>query len=412
MLRLPQSRGERHPLLLGVTNGLAVLFQVSAVLLWPAASLSVLRRNAPRRQRLRDWALYSLLLFVIGIMPYLLYAVLSLRLFSFSDPLAWLRQGVLGGRRWSGSPNVLTLPFGIGSLFIGEDFVLRYISSNPDLRHKVISYAPILPLSPPVRDEHLQLQFVVLLTLTVLVTLGFLLVLFYAIRSWRRIWSNHRALLSLCLVWIIPFALFGIWYFPMSSHHWMPNLVPLWVLFALVLKDAQEHFGKLSPGWQKGLVTGFLLCLFSVNFFGSILPAHDPHTNWNLQLALELNNYVDREDLLIPLEAGEYKHLPPHASYYIGCQVIPARGILGGYPKSYVQQQIENTIARGHRVYVLSDVFDSELGYAHLSRYSGLSKAKIREEMNGLFANYNLVVSLRDDVQKPLLYEVKTGSGA
>jgi hypothetical protein len=169
---------------------------------------------------------------------------------------------------------------------------------------------------------------------------------------------------------------------------------------------------KPSLGWQRGLVSAFLLCLFAVNFFGAILPAHDPQTNWNLQLALQLRNYIGKEDLLVPLEAGDYKHLPPYASYYTGCQVIPARGILGDYPKSYVRQQIENTIARGHRVYVLSDVFDSELGYAHLSRYSGWSKEKIGEEMNSLFANYNLVVSLRDDVQKPLLYEVKTGDEA
>jgi hypothetical protein len=211
------------------------------------------------------------------------------------------------------------------------------------------------------------------------------------------------------LAWIIPFSAFGLYLRPENVHAWIPVLVPVCLILALVLQDARRNANLctlLSPKGQEILVILVVIALFSLNFFGSILPAHNPNSNWNLRMSLLLRNQASADDLVIPLEAGEFRHLPPHLLYYIGSQVIPIRGsLLGGYSGDYIDRKIQEKLSSGNRVFVLFDVFDSKLGYAHIARASGMTEDEIGEKLADFFAKYELVAVVREGDQ-PLVYEI------
>jgi hypothetical protein len=213
----------------------------------------------------------------------------------------------------------------------------------------------------------------------------------------------------LCISWLVPFAIFTVWLSPMTSHHWIPNLIPIWTIFALVLKDIKDNMshGLAAHIKLQGFTLIFLFSLFFVNFFGSILPDHNPQANWNMELALFLSDHISERDLIMPLEAGDYKHVPPYIMHYVGCEVIPVRAYLFQEELGpYIRGEIEARLSESRHVYVLFDAFDSDQGYRQISRATGLSNEEIRRRIDELFTGYDLQMALQQDDGEPLLYEL------
>lgn len=413
MLRIPRINSRREALFLGMANGLAVLFNVGCVLLLPSAGVAIWARRKGVRDFWQCFVLYTLGLFLVGAVPYMIFGVAVL---GFRSPQDVLIQYGLGQRYWL-SPGGAQFSFiGLGSLFVGESFALRFLSSNPTARARIVSSLPALPLAPPEVSKISILQIIAILGVLVLVALGLLACVLYVARFWKRIWHNQRLLLMICVSWLAPFAIFTVWVSPMKSHHWIANLIPIWTIVALVLKDAKDNMSHRLAAQIKlqGLTLVFLCSLFFVNFFGSILPDHNPKANWNMELALLLSNHVGERDLIMPLEAGDYKHAPPYMLYYVRCQVIPVRYYLFQEELGpYIRGEIEATLSESRHVYVLFDAFDSDQGYRQISRATGLSNEEIRRRIDELFTGYDLQMALQQDDGEPLLYELipKSGEG-
>lgn len=400
--------------LLGVANGLAVLFNIGCVLLLPAVVVAIWLRRQGVRDFVGRFGLYCLGLLLVAGVPYTLYwsSVLGLH-----SPLAVVFEYARGDRYWLGEGNPwYAFVVGLGSLFVGESFALRFLSSNPTARALVIARIPSLPLAPAEAARISTAHLLVTLGFLALVVLGLSAFVLLLARSWRRLWRDYRVVLVVCVAWFIPFAAFTIWLSPMKSHHWIANLVPIWTVFALVLKGVNDSLTLESRAGRlaAGATLLFVLSLFSVNFLGSILPDRGPRANWNLRLALSLRDYVHERDLIIPLEAGDYKHAPPYLSYYLRSEVIPVRYYLfdQGFG-SGIAGAIAGRLAEGGHAYVLFDVFDSEQGYRQIARATGSSEGEIHEKITRLFANYELSPVLSQEDGSPLLYELvpKRGSG-
>jgi hypothetical protein len=199
----------------------------------------------------------------------------------------------------------------------------------------------------------------------------------------------------------------ALWRQTANVHNWIPILVPVWVIFALILRNAKEKLAhKLAPRRQYLIVGLFTVTLFAVNFFGSILPAHNPISNWNLRLTLLLKEHVSRRDLVIPLGAGEFRHIEPYIRYYIGCEAIPASAlVLGDYPESLIETGIAAKLVAGNRVYVLADVFGSHAGYIHIARAAGLTEEAVGQRLQAVFGRYAKTVVV-EERGVPLVYEI------
>ncbi len=405
MLRISRINSKREACLLGMANGVAALFNVGCVLLLPAVAVAIWARRKGVRDLCQRLALYSLGLLLVGVVPYVIFGVAMLGIRSPQDVLTQYGRGT---RYWLGGVSPLLSLVGLASLFVGESFALRFFSSNPTARAGIVSSLPSLPLAPPEVSRISNLQIIAILGFLVVVALGLLACVVHVIRFSKRIWHNQRLLLMICVSWLAPFAVFTVWVSPMKSHHWIANLIPIWTVFALVLKDIKDN---VSHRWAarvhlQCLTVMFVFSLFLVNFFGSILPDHDPKANWNMELALLLSNYVGEQDLIMPLEAGDYKHAPPYIRYYVRCEVIPVRAYLfdeGLGP--YIRGQIEGRLSGGAHVYVLFDAFDSDQGYRQVSRATGLSHEEIRRRIDDLFTGYVRRMALQQDGE-PLLYEL------
>ena len=296
---------------------------------------------------------------------------------------------------------------GLGNLFVGEVFVLDFVASRPPLAQSLVALTPALSL-PPAEYAHRSLLETG--TLAVLAAIVFGLLGYFAayfVRHLRRLWTNHRVILIFCLAWALPNIAFALWYFPENVHFWIPNLVPMGILFALILRDARKH----RKGWWSGrLVTGagvlLVALLFGVNFFGSILPARRPEANWNRQAASLIARYATKDDLIINLGVGEYKHLQPYVIYYAKAAIWPVGGIaFDGRSSEDVTQAIDHYLEQGRHVYVFPDVFTSELGYIGLSKLSGVSEEQIKQQVAGLLSSYQLK-AVAHEHGRPALYEL------
>jgi len=215
----------------------------------------------------------------------------------------------------------------------------------------------------------------------------------YFVRHRQRIWQQNRHTLTICGAWLLPVSAFAIWYFPENVHFWIPNLIPLLVIVALLLKDARPSAGEALLSKSVLPVTA--------------LPADQPTANWYRQAALGIVQFTDSDDLLIPLGSGEYKHVPPYVHYYAGTLALYANGILfDAAEKARFEMMIQQTWDAGGQVYVFGDVFSSELGHLALSKLSGVPEEEVARRIAALFDGYRLD-PIYDDGVHPVLYELR-----
>jgi hypothetical protein len=151
-----------------------------------------------------------------------------------------------------------------------------------------------------------------------------------------------------------------------------------------------------------------------VNFFGSILISHDPANNMDLVLTELVDPYVQQGDTVITLDRGEYKNALPYLRYFNHVDVLSLRGIflpdIGDQNWIYYQDIVRARLEDGHNVYVISDVFHSELGYRLIAAYSPFTEAEVGERIGEFFADYDIELVLTYQ-EEPLLYRVQQRSG-
>ena len=172
-------------------------------------------------------------------------------------------------------------------------FGLRFIAARPEWATRLVRLMPAAALPPASYAASSAWQFVatvvMLALLAVLLALGAL----YALRHIRRLWAENRRVFTVFILWTFPIAAFAVWYFPENVHFWAPLLIPLGAVMALALKDVQTH---IQHRWPLVLTALTVVLLFGVNFVGSILPAHDPTSNWNWDAARFIGQHTKPDE--------------------------------------------------------------------------------------------------------------------
>jgi hypothetical protein len=409
----PDSRPS-HFLLTGVVTALAALYHQMAFFLVLVVALAVFWHcgREDRKRGVRNFLLYVVSFSLFALVPYLL-VMLFVReastpegILRFTAANLFTLKNSLGLAQFSFA-RTLKGVFGLGNLFVGEIFVLNLVASRPAWARTFVRLVPAVSL-PPVEYARQAVSFELLLALFVLIVALFILLALYFFRHLKCLWVSQRRVLVICLVWALPVSLFALWYFPENVHFWIPILIPCGVILALILQDAQGHRGSWLA--RNAMVIGwlFVLSLFAINLMGSILPAHDPGSNWNRDAALQVGRYADHDDLVITLGVGDYKHLPAYLDYYVGRYPLAVSSVVyESLSAEAFRQHIKQSFGEGHSVFVFADVFDSCLGYVGMSRLSGKPIGQIQGQTVRLFQGYCLQEVDRGEGH-PRLYELKS----
>jgi hypothetical protein len=404
LLAMTRTPSNRQALLLGLAQGLLVLFHQSTLLLMPVALVSLILSQGEKSTRQTVlWAFVYLLAlaFLVGV-PYLAvvfgvykYSALS-EIFNYLTRYAQEEGRQAVGVGGVGLNRIPMGALGFGNDIVGEVFLMQLLSKTPLLRPLFLvtltGWTQSMPPSPP-----LFILFLFFVGL-VLIVAGLAFFFVYWVRNWGRIWDRSRRLVSVALLWFVLMGSFAIYFFPENRQQWIPAIVPFWMIFAIVADDMFQN-----ATWMKSIrspklwLTGLVALVLVVNLFGSILPMHDPNNNRNLLIGRWLQTFVTRDDVVLASEAGDLKHSPAYIRYWAECEVLSVRGLFTENQESASYEQIltskiRATLAQGKHVYVLDDVFDQDLVQSQYAKYSGLTPAQVADRVNRFFATYRLTI--------------------
>jgi hypothetical protein len=398
---------------IGVIEALLGLFHIGMVITVPAVIVLIFSVNSAFFKKMERSIIYLITFALVFGLAYSGVGFFVEKLDSIISFRHWI-FGQAGIGEWApiGSfsfMNIAKVPLGLGNTFVGEIFCQEFLAKSPYFQDVILFLAT--GFSQPVSGIKISnAQFLALFLLLGLVAAGFLIWLVYFVVFGKRLWRQYRTPLILCLSWIAFVGGLAAWWMPENRQQWMAVLTPMGVLFALMLKDAKESMRhRISVHKQELLLGVFLASFFSLNFFGSILLMHDPENNRTLQVARLVKDQMRKDDLAFALEAGNIRHATEYIRYFAGCEVWAVRAMFLGDQaemEKHFASGIRSNLSAGQRVYVLYDVFDNDLGYAQISKQSGLSENQIQEDIRRFFSAYRQVPVLNYNGQ-PLLYELR-----
>ena len=394
-----RQRGRAWWALVGLANGLAVLFYQTAILLIPAILVAACHRQPSFAAAARRAGAYlvSLLLIVAG-----LYAAALIATGKTGSPaaiLSYLTSYAQGMGPWMGYgrlslASLLKAPVGIANLFVGEVFLRQQAASSP-LAHKFLLQHTRVPPLPSFSPSVWTPATCLLAAISLISLLGLAVWICSAFRRWRRVSSPGFPVASVCVSWLIPFGLFAFWWFPENRQYWMGVLLPLVLLLFLPLANADPAASRTSLPRPSFAVWLYLPILFTTNLFGSILPDHDSTHNPLLTRTRLLLGTVHSGDLVVAASAGQNKHLAPYLEYYLGCKTLDLVSLFfspQGWPAAAAQAQreIARSLSLNHRAFALAEAVASPSVPWQIARYSTLPPPRVIANIRGLFAPWKL----------------------
>ncbi len=315
--------------ILGITSGLSILFHATHVLFLPALIYGL----GHVRSRWRDILVWAILLVLTVGISYLLVGSLAHSLRSVEDYRQWVfaapSQGVWGQLQplnlWQGAKTL------VGSVV--------YSDVGPNVRSLVGGTL-----------DWRNLLDAVLFVAVIAVIVGSLA---YSIRDRRKL--TQPWLLPLCLLWLIPYALFNVYWAPEDVQFWSVILAPL----ALILCLALLRFSSRSLDSQtavKGVLVFGVIALFALNLVQAMIPNADLSTNEGYAKAMCLMGETGASDLIITPGwdwAGSYV---PYFAQRDVLSIVDSYLLSAGREKARLLQLVEERIAatqaQGGRVYV------------------------------------------------------------
>jgi hypothetical protein len=296
-----------HYALFGLLGGVSVLGHNSNalfVLTVGGGSLVLVLRQAGLRRAIELGLCYSAGV-LLAIVPLYGAALATVKASTPSEAYDWLtayaQSGEWGYIRASNLPKAIV---GAGRAFIGGHFLF---SLDP-----VRDWAEDASGGKSLREEvYLARDFprwlAYLLAVPIIAIGGALLVLaFNWLSRWRLLERGPRTLATLCLAWLLPVVLFAFWWEPVNLEFWMAAWVPLIILLALPLAAAS---GERSRRIDAVVVGVLLVSLFTVNFFGSIVPQlTEDNDYWRQRIAWYEQNATE-DDLILANNHSETFYL-------------------------------------------------------------------------------------------------------
>ena len=406
LLVRPGQRDLSWAITIGAVTALASLFTLSGgllalvvlVALWATPS----DHRDPKEKALIS-AVYLLVLGVVVASAYIGVAIWTEGVRTVGDLFRYLTRFVRGSSGWLGTGQPLSwrsllkaVP-GIANLFVGEVPLLRWLQSTSwgwDLFYTISPAAVLVEKGTIARSLPWDVPVGTVLSLAAFALLAIGAI--WLLRRSRAIAASNRGLVRAMLIWSLAFGLGALAWLPECVHFWLPNLVPLCVLIALAAgSEAHADTGKARTTLRNWLI--LLAIISGANLIGSILPLRDAPSNPYLPLVETLKDHVPPGAAVVSLGGGEYRHAPAYLEYYLHCTAMPIRRAFIA-PDDRRRQDysdaltttLRTAIENGAGAYALSDLFESELGYAQLVSWGSLNRQEIRPGIESLLAPWEL----------------------
>lgn len=381
-LRYINNNSLKSSLSFGLIVMFLLLVDVGAFLFFPVILLAIFFHaqafSPDIRKSLRTFLLYLvapiLILLIIGIFMIKYYSIGTLDSY-FND--IW----------WSFSlENFIKALYGMFRGFIGGSFAKEFLLSE----HSLVPYICIV------------------LLVLLFVTGGFFLS--YGIINRKRIWFTFKIPLSLCCIYIICCAVLFTFLAAGYYRFWGRVLIPFWLIFGIVTSDIKTN---LNETYQKYVLSvSFLVpvLLFSINFFGSILPQSYKSNNENLQYALFIGERTEKNDLILFSGRGGQSD-GILVRYFAGNRTLSLVDELNELDR--LHSKIQRVFESGYKVYFVSDI--KRASTESIFELIGLSPKKSNldyiNKIRNFFHQYgyklNVVFQYKDKFhEESILYEV------
>jgi len=404
-------RRERHDLrwavLIGAATALTSLMTLSGCLLAPAVLVVLWGSPADRDDPKKKIWLSMVYLLVVSLVvagAYVAVAVWTEGARTPSELLRYLTRFIRGSSGWLGTGQPLSwrslvkaVP-GVGNVFVGEVPLLRWLQSTSwgwETLYAVSPAAVLVEKGAPASG----------LPWSVLVGIAFSIGAFamlavgavWLVRQHSSIRANDAVLAWAMAAWCVAFGLGALVWLPECVHFWLPNLVPVCALIALAcgtnVQKSEMGTRLTRPGWMI-----LLVCVGMANLVGSMLPLRSPSSNPYWSLVQTLDEHVTPGAAVVSLGAGEYRQAPVYLEYYLHCKAMPVRRVFIAPDerrrqdyRDAVTEMLWTGIEDGAGAFALSDLFESELGYAQLSAWGGPGAERTEGEIESLLASWELV---------------------
>jgi hypothetical protein len=355
--------------LLGATHGLAVLAHNTNVLFTTVvvAALLFASRSLPLRGVMRCALAYAGAGISVVVLAYML-AIAASGLKTPEGVYEWLTHAAQSDRHgtWEASSAPKAV-IGSGRALVGGHFAF---SLDP-VREAVVGEFSGKSLREElflVRDYPEALVLLLFVLLAVLA-----LALLQPVLGWlRRPTLDGRAILlaTLCIAWLVPYAVFFTWWEPHNIEFWIAPWVPLAILFALVFSRREYGSHRRLP---PNLVV-IIAVLLSINLLGSVWPQHSPEDDyWRMRTSWYERN-TSAPDLVVTAGAQSSRYL----RYFGSSRVIDIETVFPKYNDTAgALLALRRQIAEADAQRVL---FSKEVFYPASDEFSRCTEAQLCDE--------------------------------
>lgn len=346
--------------LVGIFGALAILFHLMNVLLVVTVLFAIFFNSNLRtfRRKFSATITYGLFLFILVSISYGAALALAIKPESFGELIHWFTVESNAVGRFE-IVSLAKAAMGFGRIFVGGHFLFSLGPINNIISSVLGGKFLITQIYLAAGLTTIQGLLLLLGSIPLLAT--FITAVLVYIRSWKKIWKEHRILLFLALAWLIPNALFQLWFDPSNLELWIITIIPSWVLLSLPFFTS-DVTSRLRYGWRKFmaiLLPLAIVCTLLVNLFGSMMPLHQPERDIYLQKSAWFSDNVKSGDLII---CSRYWLWGQYLERFTGAQVLGLADILNKNEDapSIVRDKIQQTLDSGGLVYITSDSITPE----------------------------------------------------
>lgn len=350
LLKLAQARSHDgiagSAVWIGVAHAFAGFYWLTAILLVPAVTMSILivSDRAEFRLRAKAAAAYILSFGACLFVPLFAAGLITGRVSSLSDFPAWLTAASYGI-----PPDLSLLNFSRGVIGFSSS-VFRLVDLGPLVKSTVWG-VPFVEQSRA--GVYAELGVIAALWATISV----MTVAFAICR--KRIMREHPRQVIILLLWVALPAVFGLVWLGSDTERWLAVLPAMWLLMVVVVTDVNGKRFPSSPRWVRTLFAVFAFATVSYNAAFSVLPDEDIDNNEYLKAARILDLRMSENDLVL-LWGHDHEFTGEHLAYFHGKQASHVAQVLretGKQTFNVLQSSIDEARSHGGRIFLMGRLF-------------------------------------------------------
>lgn len=367
--------------LVGLLNGIAILFHQSHILFVPVIVWTAYLKY--KQEKLPFWksgAYFTATFFISVAIPHFIVIFGVLKLRSVKKIARWLTHYLHRPIYWNTlAPSTFAKAIiGFSRAIIGLYFSFA-IPTITKLINKVCKGNWLMDETFLVRHLNKNLAYLLLFLLVIL----FIILcynIFTRFQNRRLIQQKERNFISIIAAWLIPYSAFFFFWVANNAELWIPQTMCVWLILLTVWPYNKTGNSQFSTGKAINLSVIALL-LFILNYAGSIHFLKDKHNDFYYNKAAPVADMAKKNDLII---IGPSQRVPGKATnswnswtFHSYLLQYTKANVWSLIPMEYdyviepvspriiqrMQKIIEKTLANGNRVFIYKEAIDINPNY-------------------------------------------------